>query len=156
MILSSNEDLRSNNEVIVMKARTWRLAEAAILSRSFVKSAICSCLNSEIPIHNNIYIIIAVVRLNYVCIYIYIYIYIQSPLQDSRLFGPRPWKILATTYEQMGSWATQWWRILWWRPGVITLYNLIMCNIYIYIYIYICIYAEGGGLVALLHEVGGV
>ena len=30
-------------------------------------------------------------------------VYTQSPLQDSRLFGPRPWKILATTYEQMGS-----------------------------------------------------
>ena len=26
--------------------------------------------------------------------------YTRSPLQDSRLFGPRPWKILATTYEQ--------------------------------------------------------
>ena len=30
-------------------------------------------------------------------------VYTQSPLQDSRLFGPRPWKILATTYKQMGS-----------------------------------------------------
>ena len=29
------------------------------------------------------------------------YAYTRSPLQDSRLFGPRPWKILATTYEQM-------------------------------------------------------
>ena len=29
--------------------------------------------------------------------------YTQSPLQDSRLFGPRPWNILATTCEQMGS-----------------------------------------------------
>ena len=54
-----------------------------------------------------------------VCIYIYIYIYIythmciyiysnltkytRSPLQDSRLVGPRPWKVLAATYEQMGS-----------------------------------------------------
>ena len=27
----------------------------------------------------------------------------RSPLEDSRLFGPSPWKILATTYEQMGS-----------------------------------------------------
>ena len=51
-------------------------------------------------------------------------LYTRSPLQDSRLFGPRPWKVLTTTYEQMGSWATQtlakilWWRILWWRPGV--------------------------------------
>ena len=50
--------------------------------------------------------------------------YTQSPLQDSHLFGPRPWKILATTYEQMGSWATQtlakilWGGILLWRPGV--------------------------------------
>ena len=26
----------------------------------------------------------------------------QSPLQDSRLFGPRPWKILAATYEKKG------------------------------------------------------
>ena len=29
--------------------------------------------------------------------------YTQSPLQDSRLFGPSPWKILAATYEPMGS-----------------------------------------------------
>ena len=28
--------------------------------------------------------------------------YTRSPLQDSRLFGPSPWKILATTYEQKG------------------------------------------------------
>ena len=26
--------------------------------------------------------------------------YTRSPLQDSRLFGPSPWKIVATTYEQ--------------------------------------------------------
>ena len=25
------------------------------------------------------------------------------PLEDPRLFGPSPWKIAATTYEQMGS-----------------------------------------------------
>ena len=61
--------------------------------------------------------------------------YTQSPLQDSRLFGPRPWKILATTYKQIGSWATQtlakilWWRILWWRPGVVS-------SQIIYIYMY--------------------
>ena len=28
--------------------------------------------------------------------------YPQSPLQDSRLLGPRPWKILAATYETNG------------------------------------------------------
>ena len=50
--------------------------------------------------------------------------YTWSPSQDFRLFGPRPWKVLATTYEQMGSWATQtlakilWAGILLWRPGV--------------------------------------
>ena len=55
----------------------------------------------------------------YVCIYVYIYIYIytyiyiyiithcivyytRSPLEDSRLFGPSPWKIVAATYEQLG------------------------------------------------------
>ena len=27
-------------------------------------------------------------------------VYTQSPLQDSRLFGPRPWKILAATNEK--------------------------------------------------------
>ena len=27
--------------------------------------------------------------------------YTRSPLEGSRLFGPSPWKILATTYEQM-------------------------------------------------------
>ena len=30
------------------------------------------------------------------------YHYTQSPLQDSRLLGPRPWKILAATYETHG------------------------------------------------------
>ena len=29
--------------------------------------------------------------------------YTRSPSQDFRLFGPSPWKILATTYEKMGS-----------------------------------------------------
>ena len=29
--------------------------------------------------------------------------YTRSLLQDSRLFGPSPWKILATTYEQKDS-----------------------------------------------------
>ena len=28
--------------------------------------------------------------------------YTRSPLQGSRLFGPRPWKILAATYETNG------------------------------------------------------
>ena len=28
--------------------------------------------------------------------------YTRSPLQDSRLFGPRPWKVLAATYETNG------------------------------------------------------
>ena len=32
--------------------------------------------------------------------YYYINTYTRSPLQDSRLFGPRPWKVLAATYEQ--------------------------------------------------------
>ena len=26
--------------------------------------------------------------------------YTRSPLEDSRLFGPSPWKILATTYKK--------------------------------------------------------
>ena len=33
--------------------------------------------------------------------------YTQSPLQDSRLFGPRPWKVLATTYETNGFLSNQ-------------------------------------------------
>ena len=51
-------------------------------------------------------------------------LYTRSPLEDSRLFGPSPWKFLATTYEQMDFWATQplakilWAGILLWRPGV--------------------------------------
>ena len=69
----------------------------------------------------------------YHCYYYYYnehYYYTKSPLQDSRLFGPRPWKILATTDEQMGSWATQtlakilWGGILLWRPGVCVLNGL--------------------------------
>ena len=47
--------------------------------------------------------------------YIYIYMHIhtliiqytRSPLEDSRLFGPSPWKVLATTYEKNDFWATQ-------------------------------------------------
>ena len=31
----------------------------------------------------------------------------RSPLEYSRLFGPSPWKILATIYEQKDYWATQ-------------------------------------------------
>ena len=30
-------------------------------------------------------------------------IYTRCPLEDSRLSGPSPWKVLATTYEHMGS-----------------------------------------------------
>ena len=36
----------------------------------------------------------------YVYIYIYIYIYTRSPLEDPRLFGPSPRKILAATNEK--------------------------------------------------------
>ena len=74
----------------------------------------------------------------HVCIYIYIYIhtylldapggtrlhdvavlpllardtnlYTRSPLEDSRLFGPSPWKILATTYEKTISEQPSPWR----------------------------------------------
>ena len=40
---------------------------------------------------------------------IYMLLYTRSPLEDSRLFGPSPWKILGTTYdkkitEQPGPW----------------------------------------------------
>ena len=36
-------------------------------------------------------------------VFIWTYVwYTRSPLQDSRLFGPRPWKILAATYETNG------------------------------------------------------
>ena len=50
--------------------------------------------------------------------------YTRSPLQDFRLFGPRPWKMLAATNENNDFWATQtlakilWAGILLWRPGV--------------------------------------
>ena len=37
-------------------------------------------------------------------------IYTRSPLEDSRLFGPSPWKILATTYEQIISEQPSPWR----------------------------------------------
>ena len=45
--------------------------------------------------------------LNYWLIYLYVCLSVdsvpcaRSPLQDSRLFGPRPWKILAATYETL-------------------------------------------------------
>ena len=67
------------------------------------------------------------------CCYIsFDWAYTRSPSQDFRLFGPRPWKILAT-YEKMGSWATQtlakilWAGILLWRPGVFHLIGRIRC-----------------------------
>ena len=69
------------------------------------------------------YIMFNHIRLQHVILH-YIMLYPRSPLQDSRLFGPSPWKILAATYEQMGSWATQPLAkilragILLWRPGV--------------------------------------
>ena len=65
--------------------------------------------------------------------------YTRSPLQDSRLFGPRPWKVLATTYKKIGSWATQtlakilWGGILWWRPGVHTLHVVVVHGVPCYI-----------------------
>ena len=34
-------------------------------------------------------------------------VYTRSPLEDSRLFGPSPWKVLATTYEKTDFFATQ-------------------------------------------------
>ena len=43
------------------------------------------------------------VCVNLVCgIFLPEHTYTRSPLQDSRLFGPRPWKILAATYETNG------------------------------------------------------
>ena len=41
-------------------------------------------------VHTYIHISILVM-----CIHNYIYIYTRSPLEDSRLFGPSPWKVLA-------------------------------------------------------------
>ena len=38
--------------------------------------------------------------LYYLYYYYYYYYYTRSPSQDFRLFGPRPWKILATTYDK--------------------------------------------------------
>ena len=35
----------------------------------------------------------------YTYVHIHIGVYTRSPSQEFRLFGPRPWKILATTYE---------------------------------------------------------
>ena len=67
------------------------------------------------PIYMCIYVYIYIYMYIYIYIYTYIYIYIyiylstsislsrsvytRSPSQDSRLFGPRPWKILAATNE---------------------------------------------------------
>ena len=73
--------------------------------------------------------------------------YTRSPLQDSRLFGPRPWKILAATYETNGFLSDP-------DPGEsFVMGNLVTetgCTsrsyvhtciyIYIYIYTYVCIY----------------
>ena len=56
----------------------------------------------------------------YTCAYIYIYnlyvslfaCYTRSPLEDSLLFGPSPWKILAATNEQDMSEQPSPWRNL--------------------------------------------
>ena len=37
-------------------------------------------------------------------------VYTRSPLEDSRLFGPSPWKILATTYDKQFSEQPSPWR----------------------------------------------
>ena len=42
-------------------------------------------------------------------IYLYMH-YTRSPLEDSRLFGPSPWKILATTYKETISEQPSPWR----------------------------------------------
>ena len=76
-------------------------------------------------------------------------LYTRSPLEDSRLFGPSPWKILAAANEQKHIWGTQpLAKILLWRPGACMYACMYVCmciyiythNIYIYIYTYICIY----------------
>ena len=45
--------------------------------------------------------VIAIAYVVLLC-YKYFHMYTQSPLQDSRLLGPRPWKVLAATYETNG------------------------------------------------------
>ena len=77
-----------------------------------------ACMYIYIYIHTHIVYIYIYMNLSlYIYVYIYIYIcfihlfkrpritvpqkgYTRSPLEDSRLFGPSPWKILAATNEK--------------------------------------------------------
>ena len=75
----------------------WRLIAIAIIIMiiiTIITTTIASIIVTIILIQQ-LMLMILILQL--------ILIYTRSPLQDSRLFGPRPWKILATTYEQMGS-----------------------------------------------------
>ena len=85
-----------------------------------VVSSCCNCVCMHICIsmctyNMYMYIYIYVYVYTCVCVYTYIHIcihtvyiiskpiYTRSPSQDFRLFGPRPWVTLATTYGRIGS-----------------------------------------------------
>ena len=79
--------------------------------------------NKVAAINDALSIALARQRASYLC-HAFYDAYTRSPLQDSRLFGPSPWKILRHYLWEMGSWATQPLAkilragILLWRPGV--------------------------------------
>ena len=68
----------------------------------------------HVCIYVYIYIYIQREREIYICIYLFVHVfmlaYTRSPLEDSRLFGPSPWKVLATTYEKTISEQPSPWR----------------------------------------------
>ena len=72
-------------------------------------------------VYVHIYIYIHTLYYTIICMYTHIHTahahlrrsaraYTRSPLEDSRLFGPSPWKILATTYEKRVSKQPSPWR----------------------------------------------
>ena len=83
----------------------------------------------------------------------YVCMYTRSPSQDFRLFGPRPWKILATSNETKRFLSNP-------DPGeklvrgnlVMETGCICMCITYIYIYIYICIHISDNRNSAFPHE----
>ena len=59
-----------------------------------------TCVYIYMYIYIYIYIYKSKLEYLYIYIYIYQYEYTRSPLEDSRLFGPSPWKILAATNKK--------------------------------------------------------
>ena len=75
----------------------WRAPPVDVFDGS---RGLCVCVCIIIIVVLLLVVVVLVRLLFYYCYYsCYYYDYTRSPLEDSRLFGPNPWKILAATNE---------------------------------------------------------